>query len=132
MGPLLSLHKPPLWIEYLPPQLQGLNDDADLEAVVGDIQSTEEAYVKKARAALCSLAAASGGEPPVVPPPPPPVPRPPEANKFSKISSTAESSNLPRDVTPSDFQLWLLKFNTFSSASWISGPPTSGEKLRQL
>ena len=111
---------------------EGLNDDADLEAVVGDIQSTEEAYVKKARAALCSLAAASGGEPPAVPLPPPPVPRPPEANKFTKISATAEPSNLPRDVTPSDFQLWLLKFNTFSSASWIPGPPTSGEKLRQL
>merc|ERR1712081_148827 len=109
-----------------------LNDDADLEAVVGDIQSTEETYVKKARAALCSLAEASGGEPPAVPLPPPPVPRPPEANKFTKISATAEPSNLPRDVTPSDFHLTLLKFDTFSSASWIPGPPTSGEKLRQL
>ena len=49
-----------------------------------------------------------------------------------KISATAEPSNLHRDVTPSDFQLWLLKFNTFSSASWIPGPPTSGEKLCQL
>ena len=25
-----------------------------------------------------------------------------------------------------------LKFNTLSAASWIPGPPTSGEKLRQL
>ena len=111
---------------------EGLNDDTDLEAVVADIQATEEAYVKKANTALCSLAAASGGGPPTVPPPLPPVPRQPETNKFMKISATAEPSNLPRDVTPSDFQLWLLRFNTFSSASWIPGPPTSGEKLRQL
>ena len=40
---------------------EGLNDDADLEAVVADIQATEEAYVKKANTALCLLAAASGG-----------------------------------------------------------------------
>ena len=111
---------------------EGLNDDADLEAVVADIQATEEACVKKARSALCSLAAASGGGPPTIPPPPPPVPRQPEANKFMNISATAKPNNLPRDVTPSDFQLWLLKFNTFLSASWIPGPPTSGEKLRQL
>ena len=25
-----------------------------------------------------------------------------------------------------------MKFSTFSNASWIPGPPTSGEKLRQL
>ena len=25
-----------------------------------------------------------------------------------------------------------MKFETFSNASWIPGPPTSGEKLRQL
>ena len=40
---------------------EGFNDDADLEAVVAEIQTTEEAYVKKARSALCSLAEASGG-----------------------------------------------------------------------
>ena len=28
--------------------------------------------------------------------------------------------------------MWLMKFSTFSNASWIPGPPTSGEKLRQL
>ena len=28
-----------------------------------------------------------------------------ESNKFSKISSTAEPSNLPRDVSPSDFNI---------------------------
>ena len=49
-----------------------------------------------------------------------------------KISATAEPSSLPRDVTPSDFHFWLLKFDTFSNASWIPGPPTSWEKLRQL
>ena len=27
---------------------------------------------------------------------------------------------------------WLIKFNIFSAASWIPGPTTSGEKLRQL
>ena len=111
---------------------EGLNDEEDLNAVVEDIQTSEEAYVKKARAALCALAAALGGGPPANPPPHPPTPRPPETNKFTKISATAEPSQLPRDVSPSDFQLWLMKFNTFSSASWIPGPPTSGEKLRQL
>ena len=111
---------------------KGLNSEDEIETVVGDIQDTEENYVKKAREALRSLAAASGREPPAVPLPPPPVPRPPETNKFTKISATAEPNSLPRDVTPSDFQLWLMKFNTFSSASWIPGPPTSGEKLRQL
>ena len=111
---------------------EGLNSDEDLEAVVAEIQTTEEAYLKKARAALCKLAAAAGGGPPKSAPPPPPVPRTPEGNKFTKISANAEPANLPRDVTPSDFQLWIMKFNTFSNASWIPGPPTSGEKLRQL
>ena len=40
---------------------EGFNDDADLEAAVAEIQTTEEAYVKKARSALCSLAEAAGG-----------------------------------------------------------------------
>ena len=53
-------------------------------------------------------------------------------NKFSKISHTAEPCALPRDVSPSDFKIWMRKFNTFSGASWIPGPPTSGEELRQL
>ena len=110
----------------------GLNDEEDLDAAIAEISSSEEGYTKKARAALCSLAEATGGGPPQVPPPPLPAPRPPETNKFMKISATAEPSALPRDVTPADFQLWLITFNTFSSASWIPGPPTSGEKLRQL
>ena len=112
---------------------EDLNDEADLENAVSEITSTEDTYVKKARAALCALAEAVGGVTPAYPPPPTtPVPRQPETNKFMKISATAEPSSLPRDVTPSDFQLWLLKFETFSNASWIPGPPTSGEKLRQL
>ena len=111
---------------------EGLNEKSDLDAAVAEIRSTEEQYVKKTRAALCALAAAAGGGPPAIPPPPPPVVPRPESNKFMKISATAEPSTLPRDVTPSDFQLWLMKFNTFSNASWIPGPPTSGEKLRQL
>ena len=40
---------------------EGLNDDADLELAVSEIMTTEEAYVKKARSALCSLAEAVGG-----------------------------------------------------------------------
>ena len=40
---------------------EGFNDETDLEAAVAEIQSSEEAYVKKARAALCSLAEAAGG-----------------------------------------------------------------------
>ena len=39
----------------------GFNDEEDLEAAVAEIQSSEEAYSKKARAALCSLAEAAGG-----------------------------------------------------------------------
>ena len=40
---------------------EGLNEDADLELAVSEIMTTEETYVKKARAALCSLAEALGG-----------------------------------------------------------------------
>ena len=39
----------------------GFNDEEDLEAAVAEIQSSEEGYAKKARAALCSLAEAAGG-----------------------------------------------------------------------
>ena len=64
-------------------------------------------------------------------PPPGFTPRP-EVNRYIKISATAEPSSLPRDVSPSDFHMWLMKFTTYSNASWVPGPPTSGEKLRQL
>merc|ERR1711954_262016 len=110
---------------------EGLNSEEDIKSVVTEIEENEEVYVKKAREALRALAEASGKGQTVAPAPLPPAPRP-ESNKFSKISATAEPSSLPRDVTPNDFQLWLIKFETFSNASWIPGPPTSGEKLRQL
>ena len=111
---------------------EGLNDPEDLDTAVAQIKATEDQYVGKARVALIHLAeAAGGGRPPAMVAPPPALPRP-EVNRFTKIIATAEPSNLPRDVSPTDFQLWLMKFNTFSQASWIPGPPTSGEKLRQL
>ena len=109
-----------------------VNDPEDLDTAVAQIKATEDQYVGKARVALIHLAeAAGGGRPPAMVAPPPALPRP-EVNRFTKIIATAEPSNLPRDVSPTDFQLWLMKFNTFSQASWIPGPPTSGEKLRQL
>ena len=99
---------------------EGLNSKETLEAAVNEIKSTEAIYVGKARVALVHLAEAAGGSP--APPPavyaPPPVATPrPEINRFTKISATAEPSNLPRDVSPSDFHLWLMKFSTFSNAS---------------
>merc|ERR1711954_140813 len=110
---------------------EGLNSEEDIKSVVTEIEENEQVYVKKAREALRALAEASGKGQTVAPAPLPPAPRP-ESNKFSKISATAEPSSLPRDVSPNDFQLWLRKFETFSNASWIPGPPTSGEKLMQL
>ena len=91
---------------------EGLNEQSDLDAAVAEIRSTEDQYGSKARVALVHVAEAAGGGPPAVPPPPPPALPRPEVNRFMKISATAEPTNLPRDVTP--------------------GPPTSGEKLRQL
>merc|ERR1711954_610596 len=110
---------------------EGLNSKENIKSVVAEIEENEAVYVKKAREAIRALAEASGKGNTVAPAPLPPAPRP-ESNKFSKISATAEPSSLPRDVTPNDFQLWLMKFETFSNASWIPGPPTSREKLRQL
>ena len=106
---------------------EGLNSTEDLDTAVAEIKSTEALYVGSARVALVHLAEATGGSPPpaVFAPPPPAIPRP-EVDRFTKISATAEPSNLPRDVSPTDFLLWLMKFNTFSNASWIP------EKLRQL
>ena len=114
---------------------EDLNPKETLEAVVNEIKATEALYVGKARKALVHLADASGGSPAPPPavyvPPPGPTPRP-EVNRWIRISATAEPSTLPRDISPSDFHLWMLKFTTFSNASWVPGPPTSGEKLRQL
>ena len=110
---------------------KGLNSEEDIKLVVTEIEENEAVYVKKAREAIRALAEASGKGNTVAPAPLPPAPRA-ESNKFSKISATAEPSSLPRDVSPNDFQLWLNKFEMFSNASWIPGPPTSGEKLRQL
>ena len=114
---------------------EDLNPKETLEAVVNEIKATEALYVGKARKALVHLAEAAGGSPappPAVYGPPPGLTPRPEVNKYIKISATAEPSTLPRDISPSDFHLWMLKFTTYSNASWVPGPPTSGEKLTQL
>ena len=77
---------------------EGLNNKETLDEVVNDINTSCETYAGKTRTALCALAAASGGPPSG----PAPTPRP-ESNKFSKISATAEPSQLPRDISPADF-----------------------------
>ena len=107
-----------------------VNPRETLEAVVNDIKATEAVYVGKARVALVHLAEATEGSPappPAVAAPPPGFTPRPEVNRYIKISATAEPSSLPRDVSPSDFHMWLMKFTTYSNASWVPGPPTSGE-----
>ena len=99
---------------------EDLNSKTTLDEVVNEIEATKALYVGKARKALVHLAEASGGSP--APPPavygPPPAPTPrPEVNRWIRISATAEPSTLPRDISPSDFHLWMLKFTTFSNAS---------------
>ena len=121
-----------------------LNTEDTLQAVAKDVTTSCEAYAAKTRAALCALAAAAGGAMAAAvaasaanpaatgAPAPAAVSHRVESNKFCKISSLAEPTTLPRDVSPAAFSLWLLNFTTFSDASWIPGPPTSGEKIRQL
>ena len=53
-------------------------------------------------------------------------------NKFISVASSEEPPPVPRDISPSDFSAWLSKFQIFSDASWVPGPPLSGERLRQL
>ena len=71
---------------------EGLNNKETLDEVVNDINTSCETYSGNARTALQALATASGA------PPPAPAPSRPESNKFSKISATAEPSQLPRDI----------------------------------
>ena len=87
---------------------EGLNPKESMEAVVNEIKATEASYVGKARVALVHLAEAAGSPGGPAPSPVYPVAPRTEFNRFTKISTTAEPANLPRDVSPTDFNMWLL------------------------
>ena len=109
----------------------GLNSKEALDAAVEEVTTSCDQYSALGKLVISALAPFSGGTSSLPPIATTSSPRA-EVNKFSKISSTAEPTHLPLDVAPSDFNQWMVKFETYSAASWIPGPPTSGEKLRQL
>ena len=73
---------------------EGLNEKEALDAGVEEVNFSYETYAALIRTALCALAPASGTPPPT----PATAPRA-ELNKFMKISSTAEPSHLPHDIS---------------------------------